>query len=170
MDRAGEGRAEAGPAHHRRADRRAGGAQGRHQLRCGSRPGKGVPPRRDEPRLCLRRAVPGGKGHHPSGGHQLLCGRQHRYPCHARGAGGSAPQAAERDGPVGRIRGRIQGHARAGLHTSAARAAHHRGQARRAVAGRAVYGLRRNRDAHQGACAAGQQGHHGHTGQLCRAV
>ena len=77
---------------------------------------KGVPPRRDEPRLCLRRAVPGGKGHHPSGGHQLLCGRQHRYPCHARGAGGSAPQAAERDGPVGRIRGRIQGHARAGLH------------------------------------------------------
>ena len=24
--------------------------------------------------------------------------------------------------------------------------------------------------AHQGACAAGQQGHHGHTGQLCGAV
>ena len=31
--------------------------------------------RHDEPRLCLRPAVPQGSRHHPSGCHQLLCGR-----------------------------------------------------------------------------------------------
>ena len=77
----------AGPAHHRRADRRAGGPHGRHQLRGGSARVK------SEVRHDVMSHVyayglqcPKAAGHHPSGRHQLLCGRQHRRHHHARGA------------------------------------------------------------------------------------
>ena len=79
MDRPGEGRAPAGPSHHPGADPAAGGPRGRRELRRGGGPGKAGPPRRYEPRLRLRPAVPRCRGHYPSGGYLLLRGGQHRY-------------------------------------------------------------------------------------------
>ena len=45
-----------------------------------------VPSRCDEPRLCLRPAMPEGGGHHSSGCDLLLCGGQHGRDPHAGGS------------------------------------------------------------------------------------
>ena len=57
-----EAERELGPAHHRGTDRRAEGPRRGRQLRRGGGPGAGGPPRRDEPRLRLRPAVPQAEG------------------------------------------------------------------------------------------------------------
>ena len=85
---------------------------------------------------------PKAQRHHPSGGHQLLRGRQHRHHHHAAGPGRScAASCSTSCDLLARFRREVQGPARAGLHPFAARAADHRGQARHPVDQRAVHGL-----------------------------
>ena len=170
MDRPGQGGAEAGPPDHRRADRRAGGPRGRHQLRRRRGAGEGGPSRCDEPCLRLRGAVPLGEGDHPPGRDELLRRRQHRRDRHAGGPADHPPQAPQRRFAAGGFRGPLQGHARARLHPFAARAAHHRRQARDPLAQRADARLRGARAPHRLPEAAGQQGHHRHPGELRRAL
>ena len=162
---------EAGPdQHHPRNGGRAGSPRGGHQLRCGHRPRKAGAPRRDEPRLRLRPAVPQGRRHHPSGCYQLLRGRQHRHHRDAAGAGAHSQKADRRAGKAGPLRRGVQGHALHGLHPLPARPAHHRGQARDPVGQRAGDGPCRDRPPPRDAAAPRRQGHHRHTGLLYGAV
>ena len=99
-------------------------------------PGAGVPSRCDEPRLCLRPAVPEGGGHHPSG-------------CDQPAMWGTTPIVilmreghAARDSRkllnvmnlLAKFAREVQGYALPGVHAFAACPADHGGQARHAVA------------------------------------
>ena len=47
--------------------------------------------------------MPQGHAHHPPGGHQLLCGGQHRRDPHAGGAGAGAGQAGAGHGQLAKF-------------------------------------------------------------------
>ena len=142
VDRPGPRGKEARPCHHGRADRRAGGPPRRHQLRRGRGPRARGAPRRDEPRLRLRPAVPEGGGYHPPRRDVLLRRRQHgpHHPARGRAARGEEGRAGRAE-PL-RLCRPLEGHALPRLHPSAARPAHDRGQARGAVDQRAAHGHR----------------------------
>ncbi len=130
MDCAGRSGEGTGARHHAGADRRDEGAPGRHQLRRRRGAGKGRAPRRDVPRLRLRRPVPQGGTHHPSGRHLLLCRRQYRRHRHAGGPAPSARQAGQYRPDSVAVRRAVPEPADAGVHPLSAGAAHHGRQAR----------------------------------------
>ena len=127
-------------------------------------------PRRHEPCLRLRPAVPQGSRHHPSGCHQLLCGRQHRHHRDAAGSGAGAQKAGGCAGKAGTLCQGVQGYALHGLHPLPARTAHHRGQACYPVGQRTGDGSGRDRPSSGYPAAARCQGHHRYAGFLYGAV
>ena len=107
--------------HHRRADRRDGKVQGRHQLRRCREVRKRGASRRHGARQGVRQIGAQGNAHHTSRRDVVLCDRQCGGDHHRPRTRSRAGKAGQRDGQVEGIRAQIQRSADAGLHSPSTR-------------------------------------------------